>query len=1257
MNKKRKKIKIDVLFMIVFLLIIGNGVFLSAVTCSRCSECTSTIANASDGDIIEMIDFLGDEYTTCINFNGKSNLVFDCLNNLILNQYLTQSSLSIGIKLTSASNNNTIRNCNISSFRYGVSLFNSTNNTFDNLIIGNNTSGGIYINRSDNNRFTNIHITNNSDGIDIYGGSNNSFTNVTASYNSVVGIYAIDTGGQIDFNTFINVTANYNGDTGISFEPSGSATKNNLTNIVASGNVGNGITLLSCNNFILRNVTTNNNSATGMYLQTANNNNLTNVTSNNNVQQGIYLDNSNYNQFTNVTLNDNGQYGMDITTSNYNNLTDFTFYSDGAGSLRLTSSSNNILTNINDVDDFSGEKLGILLQTSSNDNILTNITSNNHSADGIKIDSSNNNVLTNIITNYNSYFGPGISLTIASNNTLTNVVAKYNTNGIKMDTTSQNNTFTNITANDNIGYGIRITGVSYNTLTNVTTSNNTNGIYLISSLYSLFTNIVAENNTNYGLFLSGSNYNNLTNVTSNFNTADGINFATSNYNMLTNSTISNNIEKGLSFTDSQNNSIYNNIFNNSLNYYNATDLVNFFNTTLTSGINIVGGNYIGGNYWVYPNGTGYSETCTNGGNGICDTAYNLDNLNYDYLPLTLKAVPTSSVVATTGSSSGGGSGILILPQTSPLEQTLIGISPENPFEMNINQTGFDLTKLIIEVKEKISQISVNLIKVDSTFNEDARMGALSDKIYQIFKVNHSEIGEEKIKNITIDFKVNKTLLLEKNELFQDVKLLRKADNSIVWSPLVTTFVDEDKDSYYFSANSPGLSQFLIFVGKYECQPGTIQCFENQVQFCIKNATWLTTETCDYKCDNEKCINVFRKPNQFYFLIILIVGATIIIVLAILRRVSRRKKKHEEKILKEFSQQKVSLLQKIKRNFRKYQKEREERKISKRAKQRRKLEELKEGRVKDRAKFRRFFNSLKSVLQKINFPQKIISRIKKYQKKREQRKILKKAEEIIHTQNQNRLKRGLEEIKERKAKIKVRIKKFFSEFKFTLHNLNPIQKIKSKFRKYQRKAEEKKMLREIAKQGQIAEKKQVQSDEKIRQNIVLRERKERRAETKAKIRKFFNSFKLIVHKISPVLMIKRKLEKYKKEMEERQNLKKVELHNRKIEQRKMLIQTQNRQRRNFEKRKEKIIEIKAKIRKVFSSLKSRKKKEKPIEKSKEEKKISYKEKVKLTKSILIKKKVKPQSVFNYKERLKKRNVEKKYQIEKLNQLRDKIGHKK
>ncbi len=64
-----------------------------------------------------------------------------------------------------------------------------------------------------------------------------------------------------------------------------------------------------------------------------------------------------------------------------------------------------------------------------------------------------------------------------------------------------------------------------------------------------------------------------------------------------------------------------------------TDSINIWNLTKTSGTNIVGGPYLGGNYWAKPDGTGWSQVTPDRGDGFCNAPFVTDANNTDYLPL------------------------------------------------------------------------------------------------------------------------------------------------------------------------------------------------------------------------------------------------------------------------------------------------------------------------------------------------------------------------------------------------------------------------------------------------------------------------------------------------------------------------------------------------------------------------------------------------------------------------------------------------
>jgi len=164
-----------------------------------------------------------------------------------------------------------------------------------------------------------------------------------------------------------------------------------------------------------------------------------------------------------------------------------------------------------------------------------------------------------------------------------------------------------------IGYGIYLSGSNTNTITNCEITGFFEGIHLYQS----------PNNI-------------LTDITSIGNSFIGVNIAESSYTTISNSHITGNSEIGINVHKSGMNLIYNNYFKNSNNIaFIETTQPNTFNTIKTIGTNIVGDPYIGGNYWAYPNGTGFSETCTDfDKNGFCDLPYIINPDNTDYLPLS-----------------------------------------------------------------------------------------------------------------------------------------------------------------------------------------------------------------------------------------------------------------------------------------------------------------------------------------------------------------------------------------------------------------------------------------------------------------------------------------------------------------------------------------------------------------------------------------------------------------------------------------------
>jgi surface protein len=265
------------------------------------------------------------------------------------------------------------------------------------------------------------------------------------------------------------------------------------------------------------------------------------------------------------------------------------------------------------------------------------------------------NLTNSSITNYG-----GTCITILSSNVIFDCL---------------NNTIDGVNAGD----GINVSGGSGSELTNVTIescriNDFEDGIIFDYVNSSLIQNSTVNSADDNGIELSNSNSNRIFNITLGnqsgsgdagilFLDADSNNLTeavidsnnrgiwittNANNNTITNTNVTNSTVYGLVINDtnSDDNVFYDNLFNNTVNTNMTVGADNYFNITLRAGTNIMGGNWIGGNYWANASsGSGYSQTCVdNNGNGICDTPMNATNQSaapgqsgygIDELPLAL----------------------------------------------------------------------------------------------------------------------------------------------------------------------------------------------------------------------------------------------------------------------------------------------------------------------------------------------------------------------------------------------------------------------------------------------------------------------------------------------------------------------------------------------------------------------------------------------------------------------------------------------
>jgi parallel beta-helix repeat protein len=468
------------------------------------------------------------------------------------------------------------------------------------------TTDGITIQSANGSAVTTVQALNENDHV----------FNVTADYVNISGFTVLNATGASgicletsEYSFIMNNTISAN-DVGISLQNSAHITIENNTishnyhsspfsgihlensdySTIANNTIidnDDGVYLLYSSFNIIRDNDASSNDYCGIELKWSDNNSIYNNTASDN-DYGIYLSYSGNNALTNNTFVNNGLF---VSNSYANSVTDNTVngkplaYREAVSDQGITDAGQVILVNCDNITveniEVVNASVGMELWGTTNSTIM-NITASNNIDTGIYLLYSSNNTLTNNTATSNLN---GVYLCYSSNNTLTNNTATSDLNGFYLESSSDYNNLINNTATSN-SYGIEISSSSNNAIEENIASNNTRGIDLWNSSNNNITGNTANSNTNFGLYLGSS-------------------------------------------TD---NTIYNNYFSNTNNSYD--DGTNSWNITATFGQNIIGGPYIGGNYWS--DYTGNDSTS----DGLGETPYPIPpyGSNQDHLPLATRLI-------------------------------------------------------------------------------------------------------------------------------------------------------------------------------------------------------------------------------------------------------------------------------------------------------------------------------------------------------------------------------------------------------------------------------------------------------------------------------------------------------------------------------------------------------------------------------------------------------------------------------------------
>jgi parallel beta-helix repeat protein len=279
---------------------------------------------------------------------------------------------------------------------------------------------------------------------------------------------------------------------------------------------------------------------------------------------------------------------------------------------------NNQFTNANGVVSGSGTK--------NDPYIIENWEINASNDNGIEIKSTTAYfIIRNCYIHNGSYSYEGIYLYFAKNGIIENNRLKNNDVGIYLYNSESNNVrnntyinnndegiflrysdFNNITNNTchlNKGSGILIEYSENNNISkNICSNNSVHGIYVDDSNNNEASNNICRSNNGYGLSLVRGDYNSIFNNTCSRNGWGGFYLYNSEYNDFYNNMVVNNKLEGMKVDYSSGNLIYNNYLKNTIDLHINEGYGNYWNISKTQGTNIVGGPYLGGNYWSKYNG-------------------------------------------------------------------------------------------------------------------------------------------------------------------------------------------------------------------------------------------------------------------------------------------------------------------------------------------------------------------------------------------------------------------------------------------------------------------------------------------------------------------------------------------------------------------------------------------------------------------------------------------------------------------------------
>lgn len=161
-----------------------------------------------------------------------------------------------------------------------------------------------------------------------------------------------------------------------------------------------------------------------------------------------------------------------------------------------------------------------------------------------------------------------------------------------------------------------------------------------------------------------------------------------------------------------------------------------------------------------------------------------------------------------GGGGGGGAGGVSEAVTYTLNKASISYSSISENSTKIirfsNVTATDVKNITFKAANRISNMELSIHKITS---KPSGVTTPSGNVYRYIQIDEVNVTDDNVTDVKINFFVEKSWYTNNNLDYTTTVLNRFKNNA--WTALTTTKSWEDATYYYFEADSPGLSVFVI----------------------------------------------------------------------------------------------------------------------------------------------------------------------------------------------------------------------------------------------------------------------------------------------------------------------------------------------------------------------------------------------------------------------------------------------------------------